>query len=93
MNQLLPSLCAALFGTARASSKQHAEPPLQGTTDATSEPEQQKAACPHGYRWRQRQSRPPGICRYRKARQILSNPKFMHRSQRARFAKGETIYV
>lgn len=86
----LAKLSASLFGTARAESLKSA--PLTTISNPT-EPKEEKAVCPFGRRWRQRQSRSPGVCRYRKVRQILTNPKFMHRSQRERFAKGETIFV
>lgn len=94
----LPGFVAKLFG---GSSKKQHEPPPQSVANSIITPPlpEPREAKPFtrfyagNRRTRQRLARSPGICRVRKVRQILTDPKYMHSSQRARFAKGETIYV
>jgi hypothetical protein len=93
-----PALFAAVAGAFRGSSIPRHTPPI---ADATNLAEKVYAGTPSGnsgasLRWRQRQARPHGRRGMRNGkpvRQILTNPKFMHRSQRERFAKGQTIIV
>jgi hypothetical protein len=86
----LPSLKALFFGSKKSAPIYGAQ---QTANRDTKEPKQPSL---ESHRLRQRISRPHGRHGMRnpvKRDQVLTNPKFMSRSQRVRFAKGETISV
>jgi hypothetical protein len=89
--QFLPALKEFFFGSNKVA------PVLGDTNGGYVQPEQkEKQPCLESLRCRQKMSRPhgrKGMRNGKPVRQILTNVKHMHRSQRARFAKGETIYV
>ncbi len=89
VRQFLPALQQFFFGSNKVAQ-------VLSETNYVQPEQKEKQPCLESLRWRQKMSRPHGRQGMRNGkpfRQILTKTKHMHRSQRVRFAKGETIYV